>query len=133
MANLNKVFLMGNLTRDPELRYTSSGMAVCKLGLAVNRRYRDRNNDEFKEETCFVDITVWGKNGENCGQYLAKGSLVLVEGRLNYQTWESDGQKRSKLEVVASNVQFMPRTSTPQGGVSESEAIPGEDENTIPF
>lgn len=145
MASLNKVFLMGNLTRDPELRYTPSGMAVCKLGLAVGRRYRDKNSNEMKEETCFVDITVWGKTGENCSQYLAKGRPVLIEGRLRYSTWETEGQKRSKLEVVAENVQFMPRTSpTSQGEPyedspskeksAETEAdIPGEDENSIPF
>jgi single-strand DNA-binding protein len=141
-ANLNKVFLMGNLTRDPELRYTPSGAAVCKLGLATNRRYRDRNSDEWKEDVCFVDITVWGKSGENCSQYLAKGNPVLVEGRLQFRTWETEGQKRSKLEVVAENVQFIPRVSGSQDNTSAApsapsapkpEAIPGEDEESIPF
>jgi single-strand DNA-binding protein len=144
-ANLNKVFLMGNLTRDPELRYTPSGMAVCKLGLATSRRFRGRNSDEWREEVCFVDITVWDKSGENCSQYLAKGSPVLVEGRLNFRTWESEGQKRSKLDVVAERVQFLPRStgsgdnmskapnSSPNPKVNEPAAIPGEDEETIPF
>lgn len=140
-ANLNKVFLMGNLTRDPELRYTPSGMAVCKLGLAINRRFRDRNSDEWRDDTCFVDITVWGKTGENCSQYLAKGSAVHVEGKLRFSSWESEGQKRSKLDVVADNVQFLPRatgsgdnvSNAPSSKVNEPAAIPGEDEETIPF
>ena len=141
-ANLNKVFLMGNLTRDPELRYTPSGMAICKLGLATNRRFRDRSNDEWKEEVCFVDITVWGKTGENCSQYLAKGSPVLIEGRLNFRSWDTEGQKRSKLEVVAENVQFLSRATGSQDNTSAApsapsepkpESIPGEDEESIPF
>ena len=97
MASFNKVLLMGNLTRDPELRYTASGAAVASFGLAVNRKFKQ--GEEWKDEVCFVDITVWAKQGENCAQYLNKGSLVFLEGRLNYQTWEADGgQKRSKLE-----------------------------------
>ncbi|MDA0692329.1 MAG: single-stranded DNA-binding protein [Nitrospinae bacterium] len=108
MASFNKVLLMGNLTRDPELRYTASGAAVASFGLAVNRKYKA--GDEWKEEVCFVDITVWAKQAENCAEYLHKGSPVFVEGRLNYQSWESDtGQKRNKLEVVASTIQFLGR------------------------
>lgn len=105
MAAFNKVLLMGNLTRDPELRYTASGAAVCSFGLAVNRKFKQ--GEEWKDEVCFVDLTVWGNQGENCAEYLHKGSLVFIGGRLNYQTWEADGQKRSKLEVVANNVQFL--------------------------
>ena len=137
MANLNKVLLMGNLTRDPELRYTPSGTAVCKLGLAINRRYRDRSSGDWKEETCFVDVTVWGKTGENCGQYLAKGRPVLVEGRLKFSSWESEGQKRSKLEVVADNVQFISRGTQSSyngdSGTPKSVEIPGDDEDSVPF
>lgn len=108
MANVNKVFLMGNLTRDPELRYTASGAPVTNLGLAVNRKFKQ--GEEMKEETCFVDITVWGRQGETCSEYLSKGKPVFIEGRLNYRTWETeDGQKRNKLEVVATNVQFLGR------------------------
>lgn len=107
MASLNKVFLMGNLTRDPELRFTPSGSALTVFGLAVNRKYK--HNDEWKEEVCFIDITVWGKQAESCSEYLSKGRGVFVEGRLNLRTWETeDGQKRNKLEVVAINVQFLP-------------------------
>jgi len=115
MASVNKVFLMGNLTRDPELRYTPSGAAVANLGLAVNRKYKA--GDEWKEEVCFVDITVWGKQGENCVEYLHKGSPVFVEGRLQFRSWDTDdGQKRNKLDVVANNVQFLGRPGGGKGG-----------------
>jgi len=102
---------MGNLTRDPELRFTSGGTAVASFGLAVNRKFKQ--GEEWKDDVCFVDIVVWAKQGENCEQYLNKGSLVLVEGRLNYRTWEAkEGQKRSKLEVVANNVQFLTKSDS---------------------
>ena len=108
MAGVNKAFLLGNLTRDPELRYTANGLAVAGFGLAINRKYKQ--NNEWKEEVCFVDITVWGKQAENCAEYLNKGNSVFVEGRLNYRSWETEqGQKRNKLEIVASNVQFLSR------------------------
>ena len=123
---------MGNLTRDPELRYTSGGTAVASFGLAVNRKFKQ--GEEWKDEVCFVDITVWAKQGENCAEYLNKGSLVFIEGRLNYQTWEAEGgQKRSKLEVVANNVQFLtPKGSSPQ---IETEPMPSSSSNAddIPF
>lgn len=106
-ANLNKVFLIGNLTRDPELRYTANGSAVCQFTLAVNRRYKGRDGD-FKEDTCFIRIKVWGKTGENCANYLQKGRSVHVEGRIESRSWEAeDGSKRSAMEVVAENVQFL--------------------------
>jgi len=128
---------MGNLTRDPELRYTPSGMAVCTLGLAINRKWYDKSTGEKKEDVCFVDVTVWGKTGENCAEYLAKGSQVLIEGRLHFRTWESDGQKRSKLDVVAENVQFMskrPETDRSEAGKKEAPVeVPGMDEEQIPF
>jgi single-strand DNA-binding protein len=101
MASFNRVVLMGNLTRDPELRYIPSGTAVCDIGLAVNDR-RKTPNGEWVEETTFVDVTLWARTAEVAGEYLSKGSPVLVEGRLKYDTWETqDGQKRSKLRVVA--------------------------------
>ena len=109
MASFNSVQLMGNLTRDPELRNTASGAAACSFGLAVNRKFKQ--GDDWKTEVCFVDVTVWAKQAENCAKYLNKGSLVFLEGRLNYQTWEADGQKRNKLEVVANNVQFLGQKS----------------------
>lgn len=134
MASFNKVILMGNLTRDPELRYTPSGSAVANFGLAVNRRYKQ--DDELKEDTCFVDIAVFGRQAENCSEYLSKGSLVLIDGRLNYRKWESeDGQTRSKLDVVANNVQFMPANrgaGKPPGQKGPSAEITGEGSD-VPF
>ncbi len=135
MASFNKVFLMGNLTRDPELRYTASGAGVASFGLAVNRKYKQ--GDDWKEEVCFVDITVWGKQGENCTEYLNKGSAVFLEGRLQFRTWETDdGQKRSKLDVVANNVQFLPKSGSGQApmGMDPQEggdSVPAKDD--VPF
>jgi single-strand DNA-binding protein len=109
VANLNKVLLMGNLTRDPELRYLANGTAVANLRLAINRRYRTQNG-ELKEQVCFVTIVVWGKQAESCSQYLNKGRSVFVEGRLQSRSWETeDGQKRSVIEVRADRVQFLDR------------------------
>lgn len=107
MANLNKVFLIGNLTRDPELRYTPAGVAVSNLGVAVNRRFRDKTG-ELKEDVCFLTVTVWDKQAEACCQYLKKGSPVFVEGVLQSRSWETtDGQKRSTIDVRAERVQFL--------------------------
>lgn len=108
MASVNKVVLIGNLTRDPELTHTASGAAVASFGLAVNRKYKQ--GDEWKEDVCFVDITTWDNQAENCSKYLSKGSPVFVEGRLNFGSWEKDGEKRNKLDVVASLVQFVGST-----------------------
>ena len=107
MANFNRVFLMGNLTRDPELRYTPSGTAVTNLRLAVNRRYKTQSG-EIKEETAFITVVAWGKQAETCTQFLSKGRPIFVEGRLQMRSWETqDGQKRNVLEVRASRVQFL--------------------------
>ena len=112
MASLNKVFLLGNLTRDPDFRGLPIGQSVCTLGLAVNRRFMNSNGQE-QEEPCFVDVSVWGKTAQNCRQYLSKGSQVMVEGRLRLESWEdrNGGGRRSRLVVVAENVQFMNRRS----------------------
>ena len=108
MANYNKVLLMGNLTRDPELRYLQSGSAVVNFGLAVNRKYRNRSTQEMVEETTFVDIEGWGQQAETFSRYMSKGRPVFVEGRLRLDSWEAkDGQKRSKLRVVMENFQFV--------------------------
>ena len=141
MASFNKVLLMGNLTRDPELRYTSGGTAVASFGLAVNRKFKQ--GEEWNDEVCFVDITVWAKQGENCNDYLKKGSLVFIEGRLNYQTWEAEGgQRRSKLEVVANYVQFLTKQGkSADGDVGTIKEVAGEvqpgssvmDDDTPPF
>ena len=107
MASYNKVLLMGNLTKDPELRYTPAGIAVANLRLAVNRKYRTKDQ-ELKEEVCFITAVVWSKQAETCNQYLHKGSSLFVEGRLQSRSWEdSTGAKRSVIEVRAERVQFM--------------------------
>lgn len=101
----NKVILVGNLTRDCELRYTQGGTAVAKTGIATSRKFT--SNGEKKEETCFVDVTFFGRSGEVANQYLRKGSKVLIEGRLNLEQWEQDGQKRSKHSVIVENMQML--------------------------
>lgn len=112
MVGLNKVFLMGNLTRDPELRYTPSGTAVATIGLAVNREYRDKNG-EIQKEVCYIDVDVWARQAELCSEYLSKGAPVHVEGRLQYDTWENpEGERRSKHKIRADRVQFLARTGS---------------------
>jgi single-strand DNA-binding protein len=107
MASYNRVILVGNLTRDPELRYIQSGTAVTDIGLAVSDR-RKNNNGEWIEETTFVDITIWGRTAEVAGEYLTKGSSVLIEGRLKLDSWETqDGQKRNKLKVICERMQML--------------------------
>ncbi len=131
MAGVNKAFLLGNLTRDPELRFTANGLAVAGFGLAINRKYKQ--NNEWKEEVCFVDITVWGKQAENCAEYLNKGNSVFVEGRLNYRSWETEqGQKRNKLEIVASNVQFLSRPAKNINAEGKEQSHDLERQNNAP-
>jgi single-strand DNA-binding protein len=110
MASVNRVLLMGNLTRDPIVRATESGQQVCEMGMAVNRRYRTAQGEE-REDVCFIDMETWGRTAENCGRYLRKGSLVYVEGRLRLDQWQdkNTGQNRSKLRVVVENIQFLDR------------------------
>jgi len=111
MRGINKVFLMGNLVRDPELKFTSSGVAICNFSIAINRRVK--REGEWTDEVDYIDVVVLGKQGETCGEYLSKGRGVFIEGRLENSTWETeDGQKRSKIRVVATNVQFLPRSSS---------------------
>lgn len=106
MASFNRVILLGNVTREIELRYLTSGTAVTDLGMAVNDR-RKNQSGEWVEETTFVDVTLWGRTAEVASEYLSKGSPILVEGRLKYETWETDGQKRSKLKVVGERMQMV--------------------------
>ena len=106
MASFNKVILLGNVTRDPELRYISSGTAVTDIGLAVNDR-RKTASGEWVEETTFVDVTLWGRTAEIAGEYVTKGSPLLIEGRLKLDTWEKDGKKNSKLRVVCDRMQLL--------------------------
>jgi len=117
MAYLNKVFLIGNLTRDPELRTTPKGTPICQFGIAVNRQFKDESG-ATRDETTFIDIEAWGKQGELVSKYLSKGSLAMVEGRLKLDQWEdkTSGQKRSKLKVVLDNVQFLSTRGGPGGG-----------------
>ena len=126
MAYLNKVFLIGNLTRDPELRVTPKGTAICQFGLAVNRQFKDESG-QTRDETTFVDIEAWGKQGELVSKYLTKGSPAMVEGRLKLDQWEdkTSGQKRSKLKIVLDNVQFLGRPGGAGGGAPAAGAEEG--------
>jgi single-strand DNA-binding protein len=105
MADLNHVALIGRLTRDAELKYTASGQAVCKFSIAVNRRRR--NGDQWEDEANFFDIVVWGRQGESLTQYLVKGKMVGVDGELRQDRWQQDGQNRSKVEIIANNLQLL--------------------------
>ncbi len=117
-ANFNKVIIAGNLTRDPELRTVGSGTACCQMSMAINRTWFDKPSNSKKEETTFVEVTLWGKQAENAGEYLQKGSSVLVEGRLKLDTWDdkATGQKRSKLVIVGEAVQFLTMKSDGKSG-----------------
>lgn len=119
MASFNRVILVGNLTRDVELRYIPSGTAVTDIGLAVNDRVK--RNDEWVDETTFVDITLWGRTAEIASEYLSKGSPVLIEGRLKLDQWEQDGQKRSKLKVIGERMQML---GSPSGRRNEGGTAP---------
>jgi single-strand DNA-binding protein len=149
MASFNKVILMGNLTRDPELRYTPKGTAIAKIGLAVNRTWKNEAG-ETKEEVTFVDVDCFGRTAENVGQYMRKGSAMLIEGRLKLDTWDDKqtNQKRSKMGVVAETVQFLgsprgegapagerssrPTSAKPAATAVESDGPPPE-EDDVPF
>jgi single-strand DNA-binding protein len=135
MANYNRVILMGNLTRDPELRYTPNGSAVASFSIAVNRRYKVDN--EKREETSFFDIVFFGKPAEIIAEYMKKGRPLLVEGRLQQRRWETDdGQKRSKVEVVGENFQFMGGRDQDKTRSAASEGTddpPEFDDSDIPF
>jgi single-strand DNA-binding protein len=127
---------MGNLTRDPEVRYTPNGSAVANFAIAVNRKYKQ--GDETKEEVSYIDIVVFGKQAENCGQYLNKGDAALIEGRLQQRRWDDKdtGAKRSKVEVAAQSVTFMPKRQSSGGsGQNQTEHAPESpvDEGDIPF
>lgn len=127
MASLNKVLLIGNLTRDPEVRQTPSGQSVCRLGLATNRKYK-ANTGEMREEVTFVDVTVWGPRGENVARFLKKGDPIFIDGRLVFEEWQdkTSGQKRQRLSVTAEDWQFV--SSKGGGGGARggsSQAAPG--------
>jgi single-strand DNA-binding protein len=124
MASFNKVLLIGNLTKDPELRYTPQGIAVVNLRMAINRKFKDKNQ-ELKEEVCFITAVAWNKQAETCNQYLRKGSPLLIEGRLQSRSWEDNaGQKRNVIEVKAERVQFLGGPQSPKGAPpAESEEV----------
>jgi single-strand DNA-binding protein len=151
MASFNKVILMGNLTRDPELRYTPKGTAIAKVGLAVNRVWTNEAGEK-KEEVTFVDVDIFGRTAENVGQYMRKGRPILVEGRLKLDQWDDkqSGQKRSRLGVVAETVQFLgsapgggeggapapPRPARPTPGAPAAEPVEGDgppESDDVPF
>lgn len=143
MASYNRVVLVGNLTRDVELRYTPSGTAVTDIALAVNERVK--RNDQWVEEAHFFDVTLWGRTAEVAGEYLSKGSSVLIEGRLKQDRWEQDGQKRSKVQVVGEKMQMLggraggsnassgsrPAAAQPVTQSAPAQSAPPEDE--VPF
>ncbi|MBN1918994.1 MAG: single-stranded DNA-binding protein [Verrucomicrobia bacterium] len=146
MASLNKVLLIGNLTRDPELRYTPSGTAVADLGLAVNERYTSREGKQV-ERTVFIDVVVWQRQAETASEYLSKGRPIFVEGRLQLDEWENQqGEKRTKMRVVAQNIQFLgargegggqggqgPRGARPaHAGTPRGDAPPDEEPHDVP-
>jgi single-strand DNA-binding protein len=128
MANINRVILVGNLTRDPELRHTPSGTSVCKLRLAVNSRQKDAATGEWGEKPNYFDVTVWGNQGENCAKFLSKGRPVGVDGRLDWREWEAqDGTKRQAVEVIADTVQFLGSREgggAAGGGEGEHQFVP---------
>jgi single-strand DNA-binding protein len=125
MASYNKVFLLGNLTRDPEVRYTPKGSAVADLGIAVNRQYT-LDTGEKREEVTFVDVTFWGRTAEVAGEYLKKGRSVFIEGRLQLDTWDDkqSGQKRSKLKVIGEGMQMLGGRPGGSGGGDEPDEAP---------
>jgi single-strand DNA-binding protein len=145
-ANINRVVLVGNLTRDPELRHTPSGMAVCSLRIAVNTRRKDSATGQWTEKPNYFDITVWGNQGESCAQYLSKGRPVAVDGRLEWREWDAqDGTKRQAVEIIADSVQFLGSRGegdlgggggnqfVPAGATAGSDADFGGADDDIPF
>lgn len=133
MASVNKVILIGNLTRAPELRYTPKGSAVAEVGLAVNRKWKDDSGNP-REETTFLDITFWGKTAETVAKFCTKGSPLYIEGRLHLDTWDdkTSGQKRSKVRIIAEEFQFLPNGQRPAAAARPSDSGPPP-EDDIPF
>jgi single-strand DNA-binding protein len=145
VANINRVVVVGNLTRDPELRHTPSGTPVCKLRIAVNSRQKDAGTGEWTDKPNYFDVTVWGGQGESCAQFLSKGRAVGVDGRLDWREWEAqDGTKRQAIEIIADSVQFIggrgegsgepqfvPAGATAQQDSSLDSGAAGDDD--IPF
>jgi single-strand DNA-binding protein len=145
MANINRVVLVGNLTKDPELRHTPSGTPVCKLRVAVNTRQKDATTGEWGDKPNYFDVTVWGNQAESCAQYLSKGRPIGVDGRLDWREWEAqDGSKRQAVEIIADTVQFLgsrdPEARSaegnqfvPAGAAAERADFPAAADDDIPF
>ena len=150
MANINRVVVSGNLTRDPELRQLAGGNSVCKLRIAVNTRKKDRDSNQWSDHPNYFDVTVWGAQGENVAKYLTKGSPLLIDGRLEWREWQAqDGQTRQAVEIIAENTQFIGgrdgggggQTGSGGGGGSEFapgpdrglQSVPAADDDDIPF
>lgn len=133
MASFNRVILVGNFTRDIELKYTQGGTAVTEVGMAVNDRVKDKSG-EWVDETTFVDVTLWGRTAEVASEYLNKGSSVLIEGRLKLDSWETDGQKRSKLRVVGERMQMLgSKGGGGSGGQQQAQQSQPSTDDDIPF
>jgi len=142
MAAYNRVVLVGNITREIELRYTQSGTAVTDVGLAINERKKNQSG-EWVDDPQFIDITLWGRTAEVAGEYLGKGSPILIEGRLKLETWESDGQKRSKLKVIGERMQMLGKpeansntadqNGAAAGGTDDTPVATGVTEEGVPF
>ena len=134
MASVNKVILIGNLTRAPELRYTPKGSAVAEVGLAVNRKWKD-DSGATREETTFLDITFWGKTAETVTKYCTKGSPLYIEGRLHLDTWDdkTSGQKRSKVRIIAEEFQFLPNGQRPTNTAAAPESTRPDGSEEYPF
>ena len=139
----NSITIVGRLTRDPEVRFTAKGQAVCRIDIAVNRRYKDNASGEWKDDVSFIPVVVWGESANRCGERLKKGLPIHVEGRLQSRQWETkEGQKRNSLEVVARRVQFLSKTATTStepeapevpGTQEERPSASSRDEEEIPF
>ncbi len=134
MSSMNKVFLMGNLTRNPELRKTSGGLPVSDIGIAVSEKYRNKDGKEV-ETKCFTDVVVWGKQAETCCRFLEKGAPVMIEGRLQLDQWQTDaGEKHSRLRVRADRIQFLGKPRSARDDIPDT-GTPGQstDDNNFPF
>lgn len=132
MANYNRIIMMGNLTRDPELKQISSGQSVCRFGLASNRQFKNKQSGTMVQEVCFVDVDVWGSQADVCKQYLAKGRSVLIEGRLKLDSWQDpEGNKRSKHSIVADRVTFLGAGASAEDEVGGDEYTPAKSEEPV--
>jgi len=132
-TNINRVVMTGNLTKDPDVRSTGNGLTVCKLRLACNTRRKNGSTGEWEDKPNYFDVTVWGAQGENCGKYLRKGRPVAIDGRLEWREWETDGQKRQAVDIIADSVQFLGGRDEAGGGNGFSGASAAPTESDVPI